>query len=235
VGAEGIGLGNEANAGDVLGVVGSAAVGSWFGTLMEIAVLTSAAACLAAAIVPSARALLAMGAYRALPETFATVDRRTGAPVAGTIAISAGSGLVLIALQLVSQNVLADAIGALGLLIALYYTIFGLGYLWAFRARILGGGARALLLEGLLPLAGTAVLGWAFVRTLKDTYDTAYGATTILGVGGVFAIGVVAVGLGVVAMVVWRLRAPAFFRGETFAPDYVRRHRPDLVGALGDA
>jgi amino acid transporter len=234
VGADGIGLGNEDNAGDVLGVVGSAAIGSWFGTLMEIAVLTSAAACLAAAIVPSARALLAMGAYRALPETFATVDRRTGAPVAGTIAISAGSGLVLIALQLVSQNVLADAIGALGLLIALYYTIFGLGYLWAFRARILGGGARALLLEGLLPLAGTAVLAWAFVRTLKDTYATDYGSTTILGVGGVFAIGVVAVGLGVAAMLAWRLRAPAFFRGETFAPDYVREHRPDLVGALGD-
>lgn len=232
VGAEGIGLGNEEHAGDVLGVVGSAAVGSWFGTLMEIAVLTSAAACLAAAIVPSARALLAMGAYRALPETFAKVDRRTGAPVSGTIAVALGTGVVLVVLQLVSQNVLADAIGALGLLIALYYTVFGLGYLWAFRARILGGGARALLLEGLLPLAGTAVLGWAFVRTLKDTYATDYGATTILGVGGVFAIGVVAVGLGVLGMVAWRLRAPAFFRGETFAPDYVREHRPDLVGAL---
>lgn len=235
VGAEGIGLGNEENAGDVLGVVGAAAVGSWFGTLMEIAVLTSAAACLAAAIVPSARALLSMGAYRALPETFATVDRRSGAPVAGTIAIAAGSGAVLVLLQLVSQNVLADAIGALGLLIALYFTVFGIAYLWAFRARILRGGPRALLLEGLLPLVGTAVLGWAFVRTLKDTYATDYGATTILGVGGVFAIGAVAVGLGLLLMVAWRLRAPAFFRGETFAPDYVRRHRPDLVDALPEA
>lgn len=235
VGTSGIGLGNEANAGDVLGVVGTAAIGPWFGTLMEFAVLTSAAACLAAAIVPSARALLAMGAYRALPETFATVDRRSGAPVAGTIAIAAGSGLVLVALQLVSQNVLADAIGALGLLIALYYTVFGVAYLWAFRSRILRGGPRALLIEGLLPLVGTAVLGWAFVRTLKDTYATDYGSTAILGVGGVFAIGVVAVGIGVAVMLVWRLRAPAFFRGETFAPDYVQEHRPDLVGALGDA
>jgi amino acid transporter len=235
VGTGPIGLGNEANAGDVLGVVGSAAVGPWFGTLMELAVLASAAACLAAAIVPSARALLSMGAYGALPETFATVDRRTGAPVAGTIAIAVGSGVVLVALQLLSQNVLADAIGALGLLIALYYTVFGLAYLWAFRVRILRGGLRALLLHGLLPLAGTAVLAWAFVRTLRDTYATDYGATTILGVGGVFAIGAVSVGLGVVLMLVWRLRAPAFFRGDTFAPGYVREHRPDLVGALDDA
>jgi hypothetical protein len=30
-------------------------------------------------------------------------------------------------------------------------------------------------------------------------------------------------------MVIWNVRAPAFFRGETFAPGYLERHDPDLL------
>jgi len=30
-------------------------------------------------------------------------------------------------------------------------------------------------------------------------------------------------------MIMWNMRAPAFFRDETFAPRYLEEHRPDLV------
>jgi hypothetical protein len=53
--------------------------------------------------------------------------------------------------------------------------------------------------------------------------------TTLFGVGGVFVIGTATVVIGIVLMTIWNLKAPAFFRGETFAPEYLETHRPDLV------
>jgi hypothetical protein len=44
--------------------------------------------------------------------------------------------------------------------------------------------------------------------------ETGSGAS-ILGVGTAFVVGVLGLGLGVVLMVLWNMKAPAFFRGET--------------------
>jgi hypothetical protein len=75
-----------------------------------------------------------------------------------------------------------------------------------------------ILRKGLAPLVGTLVLAWALVRNGRDTIKDDYGLTTLLGLGGVFVIGVATLLIGVVLMAVWNTRAPAFFRGETFAP-----------------
>jgi amino acid transporter len=217
VGAEGIGLSAEENTGDVLAVVGGAAVGSGFETLMELAVMTSAAACLVAALIPTARGLLSMGTYRAVPEVFSRVDDETGAPVPATIAVGAGVAAVLVVLSIVSNNVLGDSISAIVLLIAFYYTLLGLAALWQFRAEMFRDGGE-FLRKGLAPLVGTAILGWALYRNGRDTFAEDYGLTTLLGVGGVFVIGCATVLIGVVLMAVWNIRAPAFFRGETLRP-----------------
>jgi hypothetical protein len=123
-------------------------------------------------------------------------------------------------LSIVSNNVLGDAIGAIVLLIAFYYTLLGLAALWAFRRD---------LRKTVAPLVGTLVLGWALIRNGRDTIKDDYGLTTLLGLGGVFVIGVATLLIGVLVMVVWNVRAPAFFRGETFAPGYLERHDPDLL------
>jgi len=81
-----------------------------------------------------------------------------------------------------------------------------LAALWTFR-----DDAAKLI----APLIGTLVLGWALIRNGGDTIADDYGLTTLLGLGGVFVIGVATLLIGVVAMVLWNLRAPAFFRGET--------------------
>jgi amino acid transporter len=228
VGDKGIGLAGEAASGDALSVVGGAAVGSWFQTLMELAVMVSAAACLVAAVLPTARSLLSMGAYRAVPTAFARVDGRTGSPVVATIAVGVAVTAVLIVLSIVSNNVLGDAIGAIVLLIAFYYTLVGLAALWTFRAEVMRS-RDDFLRKGLAPLVGTLVLGWALVRNGRDTIKDDYGLTTLLGLGGVFVIGVVTLLVGVALMAIWNTRAPAFFRGETFAPGYLERHDPDLL------
>ena len=229
VGGEGIGLANEAIADDVLGVVAADAVGPVMGPLMEFAVFASAFACLAAAIAPAARLLLSMGAYRALPAAFATVHR-SGSPRFATLAIAIGVGTTLVALSVISGELVADAIGALVLFIALSYTV-GIACLWTFR-RQMTGSVRDLLTRGIAPLIGAAVLGWAFVRSMMDSLDPTYGSTVIFGVGGIFVIWAFLMLLGLLLMALWNWRAPAFFRNETFAPGWIGAHAPDIVEEL---
>jgi amino acid transporter len=169
-----------------------------------------------------------MGAYRALPRRFAEVDARSGSPVAATVATALGIAAVLIVLSVLSDNFLGDAIGAIVLLIAFYYTLLGIAALWAFRAEAFKTG-RDFLTKAIAPLLATIVLGWAFGRNLKDTYADDYGLTTLLGVGGIFVIGLGTLVVGLVLMAIWNWRAPAFFRGETFAPGYLELHEPDLA------
>jgi hypothetical protein len=126
------------------------------------------------------------------------------------------------------------AIGAIVLLIAFYYTLVGLAALWTFRGEVLRSRSD-FLRKGLAPLVGTAVLGWALIRNGRDTLDEDYGLTTLLGLGGVFVIGVATLIVGLLLMAAWKLRAPAFFRGETFAPGYLERHDPDLLGEVREA
>ncbi len=199
---------------------------------MELAVLTSAAACLVAALVPTARAVLAMGAYRAIPAPFARVDARRGSPVVATLACGAGVATILVVLSIVSNDVLGDSISAIVLLVALYYALLGAACLWAFRREVLRS-AGDLLRKGVAPVVGTAILVWALYRNGRDTLDADYGLTSLLGIGGVFVIAVVTVLAGIVVMVVWNLREPAYFRGETFTAGYIEEHRPDLADELG--
>jgi len=231
-GSDGIGLANQAIADDVLGVVASAAVGPVMGPLMEFAVFASALACLAAAVSPAARLLLSMGAYRALPSSFATVHRG-GSPRFATIGIALGVAASLITLSVNSDEIVADAIGALVLFIALTYTLVCVACLRTFR-REMTGSARDLLTRGVAPLIGALVLGWAFVRSALDSLDPNNGSTVIFGVGGIFVIWAGGMVIGVVIMVIWNLRAPAYFRNETFAQGWVDGHAPDIADDPGE-
>jgi amino acid transporter len=228
VGTHGFGLGNPDNSGDVLAVVGKEVLGSGLGRLMDLAVMLSAAAALTASVVPTARAMLSMGVYRALPEPFARVDPRSGSPVVATLAVGVAVAGVLILLSIISNNVLGDSISALVLMIAFYYTLLGVACVWYFRAE-LRHSARDLLTKGAAPAVGAIVLGWALYRNGRDTYAKDYGLTTLFGVGGVFVIGVATLLIGIVLMAAWNLRAPAFFRGETFTREWAEAHEPELA------
>jgi amino acid transporter len=228
IGGKGIGLGSDAVAGDVLSPIGSAAIGSWFGTAMEFVVMLSAGAALIAALLPLARSLLSMGAYRAVPEVFARVDERSGSPVGATVGCAVSIAAVLIVLSIVSNNVLGDSISAIVLLVAFYYTLLGLAALWAFRKEAFRSFGD-FMSKFAAPLLGTVILGWALVRNGHDTIAKDYGLTTLFGIGGVFVIGAATIVIGIVLMLIWNAKAPAFFRRETFAPHYLEEHRPDLV------
>ena len=94
IGTKGNGLGNVANAGDVLSVQGSAVFGtSGFGSflthLLLLMVLSSAAASTQTTILPTARTTLSMAVYRAIPKSFAKIHPRYLTPTVSTIVMGA--------------------------------------------------------------------------------------------------------------------------------------------------
>jgi len=228
VGEEGIGLANPEHSEDVLGVVGEAAMGTWGVKLLLIAVLTSAAASTQTTILPTARATLAMAAYKALPSTFAKVHPRYQTPTVSTWAMGIVSAVFYGGLYLVSTNALYDLILSIGLLIAFYYGLTGFTSAWAFRREI-GSGIKPALQKVIMPLLGGLILFAAMFKTGYDLLDPENSETTILGIGGAFLLGVGSMLIGVVIMIVHNIMQPAFYRGQTLRADVVVTETGEFV------
>jgi amino acid transporter len=212
VGDEGIGLANPEHSDDVFATLGEPVLGATGVTLLVMATLTSAAASTLTTILPTARATLSMAVAKALPRSFATMHPRHLTPTVSTIAMGVVSSVVYVGLTLISDDVLADTIASLGLLIAFYYGLTGFACAWYFRRR-LTRSVRALLLQGVLPLLGGLILLAVFIRSAVDMYDADFGSTSFHGVGGVFLLGIGSLLLGVLLMMLTELAMPAYFRG----------------------
>jgi amino acid transporter len=236
-GTTGIGLGNEDNAEDVFNAMGNAVFGSgFFGTLFEtlliISVLTSASASTQTTILPTARASLSMGAYRAIPKVFAKVHPTYLSPSVSTVWMGAVSIIFYVGLTLISDNVLQDSVLAVGILIAFYYGLTGFACAWEFRHDL--KTPRDVLMRFVIPLLGGLLLLGVFIEACIQYADPSYGYTVIFGVGGVFVIGIGTLVLGAILMFVYNAIAPAFFRGETLragTTDLVLE--PDGVATVG--
>src|SRR4051794_14633907 len=227
VGTKGIGLGNEANADDVFNALGASvfgggATGHFLEILLLISVLTSASASTQTTILPTARTSLAMGAYRAIPSSFAKIHPRFKSPSVSTIWMGGASIVFYVGLTLISDNVLKDSILAVGLMIAFYYGMTGFACAWQFRHDL--HSARDVVMRLVFPLLGGLLLLGVFIEACIQYADPDYGYTVIFGVGGVFVIGIGTLLLGAVLMFVYNAIAPAFFRGET-----LHGEKPDVV------
>jgi amino acid transporter len=216
-GTTGIGLGNPDNSDDVFAAIGPAVfgdsgLGRFFVILLIISVLTSSAASTQTTILPTARAALSMGAYRAIPQRFAKIHPRYLTPSFATWAMGIVSIVFYVGLTLISTNVLADSIAAVGLLIAFYYGLTGFACVWYYRRHLHG---RNLWTKGVLPGLGGLLLLGAFVVASIGYANPDGGETTVLGIGGVFVIGIGALVLGGVLMLVYSRVNPPFFQGRT--------------------
>ncbi|KOG08373.1 MULTISPECIES: APC family permease [Streptomyces] len=211
VGTDGIGLGNPDNATDVLASLAPPVLGDAFAKVIELAVCVSAASALLTCLLSSPRSSLSMGAHGALPAAFARVHPRHRTPAFGAVVYGSVTAAVLLALSLLSDDFLGDAILCVGLLIACYYGTTALACVWYFRKR-LRESRRALFLRGILPLAGGLLMLGAFVRSSYDMIDPAYGSTSFRGIGGVFLLGAGSLAAGTLAVLAARAAYPTFFR-----------------------
>jgi amino acid transporter len=233
VGETGVGLGNEDNADDVFAAMAEAVFGGgvvgWIGvTLLSICVLTSASASTQTTILPTARTALSMAVFGAAPKRFARIHPIYLTPTDSTLWMGAVSIIFYVGLTLTSENILADTIAAVGLMIAFYYGLTGFACVWFYR-KTMWAKPRDILMQGVLPLLGGSLLLAAFVWSAWTYLDPEYGYTSLGGIGGVFIIGIGSLLLGLVLMFVWQSASPAYFRGETLP----KRDATELVLGSG--
>ena len=171
VGTTGIGLGNEENASDVFAamgdqVFGGGALGSIMTSLLAITILTSAAASTQTTILPTARASLSMAVFKAAPARFARIHPKYLTPTDSTVWMGIVSIVFYVGLTLISENILADTIEAVGLMIAFYYGLTGFACAWFYR-KTMWAKPRDIVMQGVFPLLGGIILLAAFIWAAK--------------------------------------------------------------------
>jgi amino acid transporter len=243
IGDKGLGLSNTDNSGDVLSVLGSAVfgahgIGHAAAKLLVLMVLSSAAASTLTTILPTARTSLSMAAYRAIPARFARIHRRYLTPTWSTVGMVLASLGFYILLTVVSTNVLADTISAIGLMIAFYYGLTGLACVWWFRHDLRKSG-REFVVKGLMPFLGGAILLAFFVYGAYEDWKASQGSSFWTmqfsphwQIGGIFLTGIGALVLGVVLMLIYRFVNPPFFKGRTLNKDTPILVPEDEVGPV---
>ncbi len=130
-------------------------------------------------------------------------------------------------MRILSDNVLADTITALGMMICFYYSLTAYACVWYFR-RSLFASLRHALLRGLCPLLGALILSVIFWQTALASLSPDFGSGSHLGgIGLVFIIAVGDPGAGSGADAVRPLACagvlPGRNPGGTAAPGLRRR------------
>ena len=177
--------------------------------VLIIAILTSAAASTQTTILPTARTMLSMGAKGAVPKYWARIHSRYLTPGPATLWMGALSIIWYVGFKLVSENILYDAIAALGLMIAFYYGLTGFAAVIYYR-RHLFDSVKAFIMVGVAPLLGALILTWALVRSAIDLADPANSESgdSWFGFGPPLVIAVGFLVIGVVLMMIMRVTSP---------------------------
>jgi amino acid transporter len=238
VGTSGNGLANPNNSSDVLSIQGHAifggsGVGPFFTHLLILMVLSSAAASTQTTILPTARTSLSMGAYKAIPASFAKIHPRFLTPTVSTL-VMGGISIVLYVIMnsLGTANyVILDAVTGVGLYIAFYYGLTGFACAWYYRKN-LATSVRNLFMQGILPVLGGLILfflgGWSVWEDYDVNTGESYTRYTVPGlhwvIGGAFVVIFLSVIVGLLFYLYCRITAPAFFKKQTLT-----RGTPTLV------
>jgi amino acid transporter len=205
----------ENNSGDVLSALGKPVLGSILYKLLIIAVLTSASASTQTTILPTARTSLSMAHWRAVTALLGRIHKRYLTPTVSTLGFGALSIAITVPLLLLSENVLADSLTAIGFPICFYYGFTGIACAVYYR-RELFKSARNFLLLGLAPLAGGLILFGVFAKAMIFYgHEANVESPPILGITLPLLMGIGGLVLGIVLMFVSRFYFRDFFARKT--------------------
>ena len=135
--------------------------------------------------------------------------------------------VIFVLLSLLGENAYGDVLLAIGLQISFYYGITAFACVWYFRKDIAQGG-RDLWIKGILPLLGGLILLFAFVKSAIDMWSPDYGYLggwtvpgTSVEIGSVFLLGIgsIVLGLPIMFLIARRSEQKPFFRGESLHHD----------------
>ena len=210
------------NSDDVLSALGTEVFGSPLDKILIIAVLTSAAASTQTTILPTARTSLSMARAKAIPSKFGEVHTRFMTPAFSTWMMGGLSIVWYVGLTIVSENILYDAIAALGLMIAFYYGLTGFACAIYYRKQ-LTKSAKNFFFIGVLPTLGGLILTYILVESIIMFWDPANSESgdSWFGIGPPLVIGVGSMILGAILMVIRSFTHPDYFKSkrETAHPD----------------
>ncbi len=190
-------------------------MGPWDWILL-LAVSTSAIASTQTTILPASRTGLSMARRHAMPAGLARIHPRFRTPDVSTWTVAGIAIAWYLVVNLISENALFDSLTALSLLIAFYYSLTGIACA-VFHRKQLTRSAKDLLLIGVGPTVGSALLIWLLVESIGDLADPAnsYSGVSWFGVGPPLVIGIGIFVVGVVFMFIWRLRDSRFWAERT--------------------
>ncbi|HET9094916.1 MAG TPA: APC family permease, partial [Solirubrobacteraceae bacterium] len=177
---------------NVLETLGNVVGGGVGGKLMIIAVALSTIATLETTLIQVTRSLWSMSKERTLPMRFGHLHAEWRTPVFATAVVAAVSVVLFVVSSFANSvnSVLSDAISAIGLQIAVYYSLAGFAAVVAFRTVAFRSLSNFLLMF-LFPLLGGAFMLFIFIESLTSGSLT---ATDIwIGIGAIL-IGVIPLG-----------------------------------------
>ena len=215
---------------DVLSVLGPQATGSVFGQVIILAIGLSALAALMTVAVSTPRSWLSMGTYKALPQATTKLHLRRGTPATSIIWWAVLSVVMTVGLSAISADFIGFAVLSIGLLIAAYYAATAVACVVYFAPELLRSPS-SLLMKGILPAVGAAMMIVAFAVSARDMFSPDYVGLAWLGIGTVFWIGVGALALGATVTILLRARFKDFFTGQTIPRGNVRT-RAELATIL---
>lgn len=196
-------------------VLTSQIVGSNGVLLAALIIAISAFSATMSTIMPAARAALAMATYRAIPRRFSSVNAVTNTPKLATWTIGLMTLLIYIILTSISESVVKDTIHSVSIAVCTYYIIAALSCVLYFHRTAFNHWKTALS-QVIFPTTAVIVLICVVILQAWNMIDPSYGSSgSIAGVGAVFFIGVVTLLCGIPLMIIWSIREPRFFRGET--------------------
>ncbi len=216
-------LTHSANIDDIFSGLARDAVGSGGALIAAVIVGLSAFSATLSTVMATVRGLLAMATYKALPSRFASVDEVRQTPTFATWFIGLTTLAIYGGLVMVSDSIVEDTVYSVGIAIMTYYTVVAISsvvYFWdtAFDHW------RTALEQVILPAIGALVLIPVGLIEAYRMANPEYGSTgSLAGIGTVFIIGVFSLFVGVLLMIFWNVKAPAFFRGQTLTRE--RTHR----------
>ncbi|WP_396930873.1 APC family permease [Mycolicibacterium sp.] len=208
-------LTHDGDVDDVFTTLATHSIGDRGAMLAALVVGLSAFSATMSTVMPTARGLLSMATYKALPDRFASVSEVSSTPKFATWVIGLTSLVIYCVLDLISDSVVSDSVYSVGIAIMTYYSVAAISsvvYFWrtAFRSW------RTAMGQVILPGIGALILipvGIVEAYLMADPSTGSGGS--LLGVGTAFVVGVLSLAFGVVLMILWNLKAPAFFRGTT--------------------
>jgi amino acid transporter len=205
----------EDNIEDVFLVMATESIGEWGAVVAAFIVGISAFSATMSTVMPTARGLLAMASYKALPGHFASVDEATGSPKNATWFMGLLTLAIYVGLSFTSDAIVQDSVYSVGISICAYYIIAALSCAVYFH-RTAFSSIRTALGQVILPAASALLLIGVMVLEAINMTDPDYGSgNSVRGIGTVFIVGVIGMLLGAPLMALWNLRSPSFFRGET--------------------